>query len=164
MTTSSVSRTGGTDEALLVEVGGAGGHARGLGAADVRIVRPGDRVAELGARDERDVGQMRPTGERVVDDKDVSRLGVVRPNGGDRFGHRAEVDGDVLRLRDHPAVRREERRRAIAPLLDVRGEGRADQHGAHLLRHRPERAAHDLELDIHCFVTALSGRVCYSHP
>lgn len=41
----------------------------------------------------------------------------------------------------------EDRRRAVAPLLDIRGVGRADEGDAHLLRHREERGADDLEGD-----------------
>ena len=59
-------------------------------------------------------------------------------DGGDRVGHRAEVDGDVLGLRDHPAALVEERGRAVAPLLDVRRERGADEHGAHLLGDRAQ--------------------------
>ena len=61
----------------------------------------------------------------------------------------------MLGLRDHPAARVEEGGRAVAPLLDVRRERGADEHGAHLLRDRAERAADDLELDVHGLVTAL---------
>ena len=75
--------------------------------------------------------------------------GSCAAHGGDRVGHRAEVHRDVLGLRDHAAALVEERRRAVAPLLDVRRERRADEHRAHLLRDRAERAADHLELDVH---------------
>ena len=73
----------------------------------------------------------------------------MRRDGGDRVGHRAEVDGDVLGLRDHAAALVEDRGRAVAALLDVRGERRADQHRAHLLGDRAQRLAEHLELDRH---------------
>ena len=63
---------------------------------------------------------------------------VAAHDGGDGVGHRAEVDGDVLGLRDHAPALVEERGRAVAPLLDVRGEGGADEDGAHLLGDRAQ--------------------------
>ena len=63
------------------------------------------------------------------------------------FGHRAEMDRDVLRLRDHATVLVEQCGRAVAALLDVRRERRPDERGAHLLRDRTERCADDLQLD-----------------
>ena len=41
----------------------------------------------------------------------------------------------------------EDRRGAVAPLLDIGGVGRADQRGAHLLGDGEERGADDLEGD-----------------
>ena len=63
------------------------------------------------------VGQVRPAREGVVDDEDVAKLRRALADGGHRFGHRAQVDGNVLRLRDHSSVFGEERRGAIAALL-----------------------------------------------
>ena len=137
------------DQAFLVQVGRARGQARRLHAADVRVVRARDREADLRAGDERDVGKMRAAGERVVDDEDLAGRGLALAHGGDGLRHRAEMYRDVLGLGDHPAVAVEERGRAVAALLDVRGEGGADERRAHLLRDRAERAAEDLELDLH---------------
>ena len=144
---------GRNDDALLVERRRVGGKASRLLAPDVGVVGARHREPELGARDERDVGEVRAARVRVVQNVDVVARGVPRRHRCDRVGHRAEVDGDVLGLRDHPPVGREERRRAVAPLLDVRREGGADEHGAHLLCNRPQRAADDLELDFHDRVT-----------
>jgi len=72
----------------------------------------------------------------IVERPHLAERGVVLHHRGDRVGHRAEMHGDVLGLRHHPAALVEESGRAIAPLLDVRGERRADEHGAHLLRDR----------------------------
>ena len=138
-------------DALLVEPARARGQAAGLPAADVGVVRARDREADGRARDERDVGQVRPARERVVEDEDVARPGIVRADGGDGVGHRAEMDGDVLGLGDHAAAPVEERGRAVAPLLDVRGERGPDQDRAHLLRDRTERGADQLELKFHFF-------------
>src|SRR4029450_95067 len=69
---------------------------------------------------------------------------------------RPEVHGDVLGLRDHATPRDEERGRAVAALLDVRGEGGADEDGAHLVGDRAKGGADDLELDVHFTVSARS--------
>jgi N-methylhydantoinase A len=47
---------------------------------------------------------VRAAGVRVVEDRDLARLEPEPHDGRDRVGHRAEVDRDVLRLRDHPAA------------------------------------------------------------
>ena len=58
----------------------------------------------------------------------------------------------------------EERRRAVAPLLDVGREGGADQRRAHLLGDRAQRAADHLELDVHARVRARSVPVASVVP
>src|SRR5205814_10259322 len=50
------------DHAFLLERAREGGEARGLDAADVGVVRARDGVAERGAGDERDVGEVRAAG------------------------------------------------------------------------------------------------------
>ena len=69
--------------------------------------------------------------------------GSVLEHGGDRLGHRAEVNRDVLGLRDHAAVGVEQGARAVAALLDVRRAAAADEHDAHLLGDADERADED---------------------
>ena len=98
---------------------------------------------------------MRAAGERVVDDEHVTGRRGALAHGGDRLRHGPEMYRDVLGLGDHPTVVGKERRRAVAALLDVRGEGGADEDRAHLLRDRSQRASEDLELDIHDLVTPL---------
>ena len=122
-------------------------QAARLAAADVDVVRPRDREAEERPRDGRQIGQMRPTRVRVVEDPDLAGLRVAGHHGGHGLRHRAEVDRDVLGLRDHPALLVEQRRRAVVPLLDVRGERAADQHRSHLLGDRDELGADHLKLD-----------------
>src|SRR6266498_6131527 len=56
---------------------------------------------------------------------------------------------DVCSSDLHPPALVEECSGAVAPLLDVGGEGRADEHGAHLLRDGAERRSQNLELDLH---------------
>src|SRR5204862_105023 len=84
----------------------------------VSVTRARGGVTGGGARDERDVRQVGTAGIRVVEDEDVRRPRLLCPHRGDGVRQRAEVDGDVLRLRDHPALRVEEGRRAVAALLD----------------------------------------------
>src|SRR2546430_17411104 len=75
------------------------------------------------------------------------------------------MHGNVLGLRDHATALVEERGGAIAPLLDVRGECRADEHGAHLFGHRAQEAADDLELDRHCRVSlSMRPSLTPTHP
>ena len=101
---------------------------------------------------------MRAARVRVVEDPGLAGRGLVRHDGSDRLGHRAEVHRDVLGLRDHATVLVEERRRAVAPLLDVRRERGADEHRSHLLGDRAERRADDLQLDVDHATSA--GRAC----
>jgi hypothetical protein len=151
------------DHAFLVEGAREGGEARRLDPADVRVVGTRDREPEDGAGDEGHVGQVGAARVRVVEDRDLARLEPEPHDGRDRVGHRAEVDRDVLRLRDHPAALVEQRRRAVASLLDVRRERRADQDGAHLLRDRPKRGTDHLELNRGDFVTH-GSRSSWHHP
>src|SRR5215208_1981705 len=102
------------------------------------MMSPRDRVTDdltlVGDRgDERYVRQVGPAGVGVVYGEDVARLGLAVHYGRDGLWHRAEVDRDVLGLGDHAALRVEERRRAVASLLDIRGVGAPDQDGTHLL-------------------------------
>ncbi len=109
-------------------------------------------VAGEDGRHQVDVGQVGAAARvGIVDDEHVAGREVperVAPeNLLDRAQERAEVHGDVLGLGDHPTARVEDRRRAVAPLLDIGRVRGADEGGAHLLRHREERRADDLERD-----------------
>ena len=113
------------DDALLEDLARVARHGAGTHPAHVGVVGPRHRVPDnlslVGdGRDERYVGQMRPARVRVVYGEDVARLRVAAHYGSNGLGHRPEVDGDVLGLGDHQALLVEERRRAVAPLLDVR--------------------------------------------
>jgi hypothetical protein len=137
------------DDALLVEPVGDGRQAPGLDPAHVGVMGSRDRVAQGRAGDERDVGQVRAAGEGVVEDEDVVRARIVLADGGHGVGHRAEVHRDVLRLGDHAPTLVEERGRAVAALLDVGREGGANQHRPHLVGHRPQGRADQLQLNFH---------------
>ena len=73
----------------------------------------------------------------------------MRHHGRDGVRHRAQMDGDVLRLRDHPAACVEQGGGTVAPLLDVGGERGAHEGRTHLFRDRLQQRAEDLELDVH---------------
>src|SRR5439155_19077156 len=128
-------------------------YAPRLDAADVCVVGASDGEADVRARDERDVGEVRPARVGIVEDEDVFGPGVVVHDGVDRVGHGAEVDGDVLGLRDHSTLLVEQGGRAVAPLLDVGGERGMDEDGAYFFGDRAERAAENLELNVHARVT-----------
>ena len=84
---------------------------------------------------------------------------IAVEHGGHGCGHRPEVDGDVLGLHDHLAPGGEQRRRGIAPLLDVGRVGRPDEHRTHLLAGGVQRACEDLELDRIHHAPQLDGSV-----
>src|SRR5580765_7548154 len=108
---------------------------------------------------------MRAARVGIVERPYFSGLGIVLPDGGDRVGHRAEMNGNVLGLRDHATTFVEERGRAVAPLFDVGGESGANQHRAHLLRDRAQETADDLELDRHCLVSrSMRPSLTPTHP
>src|SRR5664280_1692324 len=140
------------DQPLLPQIPGTGRHGTRGHAADVGVVRPGDGIGDDrptdGHRaDQRDIGEVRAAGVRVVEDPHVARPRVAGHHRRDRLRHRTEMDGDVFGLRDHPARAVEERRRAVPALLDVRGVGAADQHRTHLLGDAREAASEDRQGD-----------------
>ena len=97
--------------------------------------------------------------------KTSSRCGLLGQHRRDGVGHRAEMDGNVLGLGDHAAALVEQGGRAVAPLLDVGRERGADEHGAHLLGDRAERAAENLELNVHVRVSLqVAPSLAPTHP
>ena len=97
--------------------------------------------------------------------KTSSGCGLLGQRRRNRVGHRAEVDGNVLGLGDDPAAFVEEGGGAVAPLLDVGREGGADEDGAHLLGDRAERAAENLELNVHVRVSLqVAPSLAPTHP
>ena len=135
-------------DALLRERDAVRRHRAWHASSDVGVVRSADGEADelpLGRacehwRDHGDVRQVRAAGERIVEDPGDSQAVALVKHGGERIWHRAEVDRDVLGLRGHLAVGVEQGGRAVPPLLDVRRVRRSDEHGAHLLVCRSERA------------------------
>ncbi len=99
---------------------------------------PADEPAVVGEarRHERDVVEMRATGERVVENDLVTRSHPVaqRVDGGPhRSRHRPQMDRDVLRLGQQLPLGGEQRRRTVGPLLDVRRKGGTPQDRPHLV-------------------------------
>jgi hypothetical protein len=152
-----VDSRGRDDDALLGERARCGRHRPRLSAADVGVMRARDGEAEVGAGDERDVGEVRAAGERIVEHEDVGSRRLVLHHRGHGIGHRPEVNRDVLSLRDHSTALVEEARRAVPPFLDVGGERGADERRAHLLGDGPEGVSENLELNVHAPVTPSSG-------
>ncbi len=134
---------GGRDhDPLLVEPGGADRHPRGGGAPHIGVVRPAGREAEQLAGgedrgDQGDVGQVGAALEGVVEDPHIARGLLAVEHGRHGVGHGPQVNGDVLGLHDELAGGVEERRGAVAPLLDVRRVRGPDEDRAHLLAGRP---------------------------
>ena len=141
--------------ALLIDRGGMGRHRAGRLAADVGMVRPIRHPRhQLGVVEhrphEREVVEMSPTRERIVD-------GVLRPglharpehieHRSYRRRHRTEVHRNVLGLSQHLPGRDEHGRRAVGPLLDVRRVGSAAKHDTHLIGNLRKTVAGDLERD-----------------
>ena len=87
----------------------------------------------------------------IVADEGIARLHVIkrvaRQDRLDRTDHRTEMDRDMIGLGDQPAGRIEQGGRAVAALLDVGGEGGADQDRAHVLGDGQEAVAEHLHLD-----------------
>src|SRR4051812_14800714 len=92
---------------------------------------------------------MRAAGVRIVEDAGLALVDPELNRRRYRVRHRAEMHGDVLGLRHHAAALVEDRGRAVATLLDVRRERRADEHCAHLLGNCAQRASEYLKLDVH---------------
>ena len=110
--------------ALVGQRAAVSGHRARSRAAHVGVVGPvGSECDQLAGdehgRDHGDVGQVSAASIRVVEDPDAVRRLLLIQDRPHRRGHRPEVDRDVLRLHDHFTARLEQRRRGVAPLLDV---------------------------------------------
>ncbi len=129
-------------------------------AADIGMM--GDVAAEethdafmMDRRDDRDVGQMASSREiGIVRDESITGLHrlerVARQDGFHRADHGAEMNRDVIGLRDEPALDVEERSRAVPPLLDVGRERRADEDRPHVLRDSEEAVGEHVHLHRVC--------------
>ena len=147
--TSSVSAHRRDHQPLLDQLARAHGHAgRRIPPTSAWWARETQREPRSPTpRDQRDVGQVGAAGVGVVDHADARPAAASSSrHGGHGVGHRAQMHGDVLGLRDHPPAGVEHRRRAVAPLLDVGRMRGADQRRAHLLGDAAQaRAGHHLQ-------------------
>ena len=110
---------------------------------------PDDRGTKEHGPDQGHVREVRAAPIRIVQDNRipvVQRPGEVPQDRLDRERHGAEVDRDVLRLRNHPAFCVEERAARVHPLLDVRGVRRPPKGDAHLLRDERQGGLEDFKL------------------
>ena len=105
--------------------------------------------AHMHGRNQRDVGEMRPADEGIVDDNDIARIQRADRSDGwaDGLQHGAQMNRHMLGLGDQLGFGVEYGARGIHALLDVGREGRELQHPAHLLRRGLERVAQHLERD-----------------
>ncbi len=77
----------------------------------------------------------------IVQHECIARLeawSVPRNHGAHRVAHAAEMDGNMRRIGDQPAVSIEERAGEIHALFDIDRMGGVGQHRSHLLCHRHE--------------------------
>ncbi len=127
-------------DSLLQDVPGAGVEPDDTAATDVDVVSLGRRPEdELTVPEDRpgdgDVRQMRAAVERVVVDEDVAVVHVVAEelrDGAQGEGRRPADDGNVVGLREQPAVGAEERGREVAGFHEDGRAGRAQHRLAHL--------------------------------
>jgi hypothetical protein len=143
--------------AFLEDRARAAGNRAGHGAADVRVVSGVGRERDEPTlpehrRDEVDVRQVAAVGEiRIVADEHVAVAHVGERNVAqqriDAPGERSQMQGNLRALRDQPPPAVEQRDRAIAPLLDVGRERRADQRVVHVLRDGQQAVAEHLHRD-----------------
>ena len=105
-------------------------------------------AAEEDGGDAGDVGQVGPAPVGIVEDDEIALLEGHGPERGlDGQGHGPEVDRDMRALGQRFAVPVEEGAGEILALLDVGGEGRPAEDGAHFLGDGDEDVLEELELD-----------------
>ena len=79
-----------------------------------------DPTLDVDRADEREIGKVAAAGVRIVEQEQLTGLRLEVAHGRHRVGQRAQMHGDVRRLRDHLAIDIEQRRRGVPPLADVR--------------------------------------------
>ena len=98
-------------------------------------------------RDDRDVRQVGPAAEGVVEDPGVAGAWSSSSTAATAAGIAPRWTGMCSACIDHLAAWVEQRGGGVAALLDVGRVGGADEHHAHLVAGRAERAEHHLERD-----------------
>ncbi len=128
-----------------VEIGMSAGFTRARACPEPAEGAPAPHVH---GRDQRDVGQMRSSAERIVQHDHVAGTHVAGGNcGAHRHGHRSQVDRHVIAHGNHFASAVEHGARIIAPLFDVRRKRCAPKRRAHLLGDGVEEILEDFQLD-----------------
>jgi hypothetical protein len=161
------------DESFLKQLGRPKRHAARTHATDIRMMRADRRIPDdaggvgrIGNHlDHGQVGQMRATMRRIVEQKTITRHGTGLAHGGDRFRHRPEMHGDVRGLRNHPAVGIEQRARGITPFANIGRDGAALEQTPHLFRQhrhalRKHRQIECVERRFGCAFGCASGCGC----
>src|SRR5579875_751580 len=98
-------------------------------------------------RNQRNIGQVRAAEKGIIEGNDVTRGKMVEglERRRHRVRHRAQVNGNMRRLRNQTALRIEDSAREIAPLLDIGRIAATSQYHTHLLGDSGERAAKNLQ-------------------
>ena len=137
-------------QALLEDLGGGGIVGAMGGAADVALMGahdgPEQPLAAVEHRHERgEIGQMAAAMIGIVEQDDVARLDVLEPllDRERRPWQRADMDRNVIGLRDQPAARVADRQREIAAGIEDLRIGGAKHGFAHFLHDRAQAMLDD---------------------
>ena len=144
-------------QAFLVDLGQPAGHAAGHGTADIGMVgdvaHEGDEIAvEIHRHRHVDVRQMGAAGDMgIVGDEQVAVADIAVEAGEQAFhqpAHGGEMDRQGgIGLHDQAAGRVHDRRRMVAPFLDVGRIGALHQGGEGLVGDRAQAVGQDLQRD-----------------
>jgi hypothetical protein len=117
--------------------------------AAARHEERGRGAAREDGRHDGHIGEVGAPGEGVVGHHHVAQCEIreARAHHLDGLGHRAQVHGNVRRVRHQSARRIEDGARVVEALLDVGRDRGIAEHRAHLLGDRHEAIAKDLEPD-----------------
>ncbi len=135
-------------------------HGTGVRASNIGVVRTvGDvkhRAGRLGGVDRhhhREVGKVRPSRVRIVEQRDVAGPKPERGDcGSDRHRHRSQVDRHVIAHGEDLSTAVKHRAGIVAPLLDIGRERGPAQRRAHFFRHRVKEILEDFQargIDLH---------------
>jgi len=102
---------------------------------------------EVDRADEREIGKMAAAGVRIIEEEQLAGTRLEVAHGRDGVGQRPQMHGDVRRLRDHLAIRIEQRRRGVAPLAGCSVTGRCARARDPSPRRSMRCVRHDLETD-----------------
>ena len=129
------------DQPFLKQLGGPKRHAPRAHPTNIRMVCAHGGIADNPRRIVRirnrfnhgEVGQVRAPMRGIIQQEDVARCRTTGTHRRDRLRHGTKVNGNVRRLRHHPASRVKQRAAGIAALPNVRRNTAALQQPTHLL-------------------------------